>query len=111
MVQVEYRSEGYLGLHILNTYTADAQGLWGKRTPDHALDNLWTVSGAVCRRFEFFQARSSLTATKRCLLAQVGLYLFEAAAPGLGDHGADEDEGEYPDHGVPEERYAWSDRG
>ena len=54
MVQVEYRSEGYLGLHILNTYTADAQGLWGKRTPDHALDNLWPVSGAVCRRFEFF---------------------------------------------------------
>lgn len=111
MVQVEYKFEDYLGLHGLNNYATNTQFIPYKLALDHALDTLWPVSGAVCRRFEFFQARSSLTATKRCLLAQVGLYLFEAAALGLGDHGADEDEGEYPDHGVPEERYAWSDRG
>ena len=65
----------------------------------------------MCRRFESFQARFSLTTTKRCLIAQIGLYLFEAAAFGLSHHGADEDEGEDSDHDVSEECDAWSDRG
>lgn len=41
-----------------------------------------------------------LAACERGFIAQIGLYLFEAAAFGLGHQGLDEDEGEHPDHGV-----------
>ncbi len=37
-----------------------------------------------------------LAARERGFLAQVGLYLFEAAALGLSNQGLDEDEGEQP---------------
>ena len=58
MVQVEYRFEDYLGLHIVNNYATNTRSIPHKLALDHALDTLWTVSGAVCRRFESFQARS-----------------------------------------------------
>ena len=44
-------------------------------------------------------------------LAQVGLYLFEAVALGLGEEGADEQEGEHGDDGVAEEGDAGSGGG
>lgn len=49
-----------------------------------------------------------LTTLEYGLLAKVGFDLFEGATLGLGHQGADEDEGENPDDGVSQERYARS---
>lgn len=58
MVQVEYRFKDYVGLHLVNNCAADTKFITHKLALDHALGNLWPVSGVMFRRFESFQAHS-----------------------------------------------------